>query len=144
MERRTLLLTGAAFLVGALVAAATLYEGPSLAGGLGALTVRVENAGARSAIGLLEVSALDEGYSTRASLDLAPRSTRAFDVPRELSGDVFVKLTVSWSAEGRSGRGDQGLIVQPDDCRGGERAFVVFHIDTSNGVSFGDTERGCE
>lgn len=144
MERRTLLFTGAAFLVGALVAAAALYEGPGLVGGSGALTVRVENTGARAAAGLLEVSALDEGYSTRASLDLAPRATRAFDVPRELSGDVFVKLTVSWSADGRTGRGDQGLIVQPDDCRGGERAFVVFHVDTANGVSFGATERGCE
>jgi len=146
MARRTLLLTGGVFLACAILGAALVYDGALLGSGAPApMAVRVANDGAQEITALIEVNALDDGWSGRSQQPVAPGSTREMRIDRVLAGDVFVKVTVSWSgADGRERRGDLGVIVDPATCASGETMVVAFRVDTAAGVSFGPTERVCQ
>lgn len=147
METRTLLFAGGAFLVCAVLGAVLLSDGdalPSLPGGGGApMLVRVENAGPREANALFEVSEREGDFTTRSSRPPPGSGSRARRIARALSGDVFTKVTVTWSGASREARGDQAIFVDPSTCRSGETMVVTFHVDTTNGVAFGRSERDC-
>ena len=145
MLRRTLALTAAAFLVGALAAAAMLYEGSPLGIGAGPspMLVRVENRGTNDATALFEVREMEGTFSTRSEMPVASGATRDLRIDRELTGDIFVKVTISYGGA-RPARGDIGLIVDPADCAGDERMMVTFVTRTTNGVTFETpVSKGC-
>jgi hypothetical protein len=141
---RVVLLALAALLGGALLGALLVQPGaaPTLGGRSGALEVVVENEGSRSARAVIELTRLGGGAPSRSDLAL-PAGASVSPTFNGYSGDVFVKLTVSWAEGARSAQGDQGVIVDPGECGGDERMRVTFRVATSNGVSFSPAERGC-
>lgn len=149
MLTKTAWLVLGAFLVGGVAGGIAVYEGdltpsapstrPPSSGGQGGVVIRVENVGTHELNATMEVSRVSGGTVWSAVLIVPPNGDREHALDEGLTGKFVAKGRFTWAQPPRRGTGDFLIPYDTDEC-GAQTPYVVFRIDSTNGISFPEGE----
>lgn len=136
-----------AFVAGALVGGAALYDGaPSAAppraalpAGDGGVVIVVQNVGTRALNATMEVARLGGGAVWSGVLHVPAQDERDHALAEELTGKHSARGRFTWAEPPRRGTGDFIIAYDAGECDVGT-LHVVFRVDSTNGISFPDGE----